>query len=90
MEEYTILVDSVDKEDAIAILDTIGIDINTYINMAIKKLIYKGDIPFSVKTPKPSKELLDALEEGEKILNGEIESVGYNNIDDLIKSLNSE
>jgi peptide deformylase len=54
--------------------------------------INKDGVPFEVVNPKPSRELLKALKEGEDILqeinNGKRK--GYNNMEDLIKSLNEE
>ena len=37
--------------------------------------------------PRPSKELLEALQEGEDILNGKIKAKGYTNMYDLLKDL---
>lgn len=38
----------------------------------IKQLINRDGVPFDVVNPKPSKELLEALQEGEDILNGKV------------------
>ena len=59
-------------------------------NVAIK--ILKDGIPFEVSNPKPNRDLIEAIEEGERIL-AEIKSgkrKGYDNTQDLIKSLNDE
>ncbi len=37
------------KTTANTILDTLGLNMSTYINMALKQLIIQGGIPFSVK-----------------------------------------
>lgn len=46
--------------------------------------------PLCEKNPKPSKELLEALREGEDILNGKIEAKSYSSIEDLINALEEE
>ena len=88
----SVQIDSKDKELASNILKKLGLNMSTYVNMAIKQLINKDGVPFEVVNPKPSRELLKALKEGEDILqeinNGKIK--GYNNMEDLIKSLNEE
>ena len=60
-------VNSKDKEQATNILKDLGINMSTAINMFLKQIIKKDGLPFEVSNPKPSKELLDALEEGEKL-----------------------
>ena len=62
---------------------------STYVNMAIKQLIYKDGVPFEVVNPKPSKELLEALQEGEDILNGKIKAKSYNNMYEMMEDLKS-
>ena len=85
-------VDAEDKEKATNILKSLGLNMSTFINMAIKQVIKKDGIPFEVTNSKPNKELLEAIEEGDQIIK-EIKSFkkkGYNNMTDLIKSLNDE
>ena len=42
----SVQVDRQDKELATGILNNIGLNISTYVNMAIKQLINKNGIPF--------------------------------------------
>ena len=88
----SVQVDSRDKELANNILKNLGLNMSTFVNMAIKQLIYTNGLPFAVKNHKPSKELLEALEEGEESYNDlkTGKRNGYNNMDDLIKSLNED
>ena len=79
--------DRKDKEIATGILTNLGLNMSTYVNMAIKQLINKDGVPFDVVNPRPSKELLEALQEGEDILNGKIKAKGYTNMYDLLKDL---
>ena len=83
----SVQVDRKDKEIATGILTNLGLNMRTYVNMAIKQLINKDGVPFDVVNPRPSKELLEALQEGEDILNGKIKAKGYTNMYDLLKDL---
>lgn len=83
----SVQVDRKDKEIATGILTNLGLNMSTYVNMAIKQLINKNGVPFDVVNPRPSKELLEALQEGEDILNGKIKAKGYTNMYDLLKDL---
>ena len=83
----SVQVDRKDKEIATGILTNLGLNMSTYVNMAIKQLINKDGVPFDVVNPRPSKELLEALQEGEDILNGKIKAKVYTNMYDLLKDL---
>ena len=81
-----------DKELATVILNNLGLNMSTYINMAIKQLINKDGVPFEVVNSKPSKELLQSLSEGDQIIK-DLKSgkrKGYNNMNDLISSLKED
>ena len=54
---------------------------------AIKQLINKDGVPFEVVNPRPSKELLEALQEGEDILNGKVKAKSYTNMYEMLKDL---
>ena len=92
VDYINVKVDPIDKEEANIILKQLGINMTSFVNMALKQLIYNGGIPFEIRAPKPTKELMEALEEGEQILK-DIKSgkrKGYHNVNDLFKSLNEE
>lgn len=85
-------VDNYDLEIANSILKSLGLNINDYVNMAIKQLIYKGDVPFKIKTPKSSRQLKKALKEGEKIIK-DIKSgkrKPYDNVENLFRDLKKD
>ncbi len=82
-------VDAKDKEEATRILKDLGLNMSTFINMAIKQVIKTDGIPFEVTNPKPTRKLKKALKEGEVILQ-EIKDGkrnGYSSMEDLIKAL---
>ncbi len=86
----SVQVDKKDKEIAMGILSNLGLNMSTYVNMAIKQLINKDGVPFEVVNPKPNKELLEALKEGEDILNGKIKAKKYHSVKELIGDLENE
>ncbi len=86
----SVQVDTHDKEVANGILKNLGLNMSTFVNMAIKQLINKDGIPFEVSNPKPSKELLEALQEGEDILNGKIQAIGYHNVRKMFEDIINE
>lgn len=61
----------------------------TYFNMAIKQLIKRGGIPFEISNPRPNRELLEALEEGEQIIQEikEGKRKGYRNVNEMMKAI---
>ena len=85
----SVQVDRKDKELATGILSNLGLNMSTYVNMAIKQLINKDGVPFEVVNPRPSKELLEALQEGEDILNGKVKAKSYTNMYEMLKDLKS-
>lgn len=78
-----------DKELATRILSNLGLNMSTYVNMAIKQLINKDGVPFEVVNSKPTKELLDAMQEGEDILNGKVQAKSYTDMYEMLKDLKS-
>ena len=78
-----------DKEEATNILNELGLDMNTFVNMAIKQLIKADGLPFKVSNLKPNKGLLKSLEEGERIIQEvkEGKRKGYNNVNEMLKAI---
>lgn len=83
----SVQVDNHDKEVANGILKSLGLNMSTFVNMAIKQLIYKDGLPFEVKNPKPSAKLLEALQDGESILKGKTQAKGYHNMYEMLEDL---
>ncbi len=82
----------VNKEDlslANNILKSLGLNMSTAINMFIKQIIKEDGIPFEIRNPRPSKELLEALQEGEQIEKElkEGKRTGYNNVNEMMKAI---
>lgn len=82
-------VDAKDKEQATNILKDLGLNMSTAVNMFIKQIIKTDGLPFEISNPKPNKELLEALEEGEKIIQEvrEGKRKGYNNVNEMMRAI---
>jgi len=83
----SVQVDTHDKEIANSILKNLGLNMSTFVNMAIKQLIYRDGLPFEARNPKPSRELLEALQEGEDILSGKVKTKSYHNMYEMLEDL---
>lgn len=88
----SVQVDLSDKIKANDILKNLGLNMSTFVNMAIKQLIYNNGIPFEVKNPKPSRELLESLKQGELLVEEikEGKRKGYSSMEDLINALDKD
>ena len=80
-------VDAKDKEEATKILKDLGLNMSTFINMAIKQVIKNDGIPFEITNPKPTRKLKKALKEANDILDGKVEIKGYYNMYEMIEDL---
>ena len=83
-------VDTKIKDQATAILKDLGLNMSTFINIALTQVVKRDGIPFEIVNPKPSKETLKALKEAEDIINGKIQTKGYRDMDELRKALVSD
>lgn len=83
-------VDTEIKNEATAILKELGLNMSTFINMALVQVVKRNGVPFEVVNPKPSKELLEALQEGEDILSGKIKAKGYHNVKQMFEDILNE
>ena len=78
------------KEASNNIFNNLGLNMSTAINMFLKRVIYERGIPFEVKEPKPSKELLDALQELDYMEAHPNEYKSYRSVEELKKDLLSD
>lgn len=89
----TVRFDEDDKRAAIEILDSMGITLNSYLNMAVKQLVNKRRVPFELEAPKeiPNEETRRAMLVAEAKELGLIadESPKFDNTDDAIAYLRS-
>ncbi|MBQ3309545.1 type II toxin-antitoxin system RelB/DinJ family antitoxin [Candidatus Saccharibacteria bacterium] len=62
-----IRVDKKTKEEANELFEELGTSMSGAINIFLKQCVNTGSIPFRIKKPRPSKELLEAMEEVEAL-----------------------
>ena len=73
------------KKEAETIFKSLGLNMSVTMNLFLKKCINENGIPFDLKIP--NKETIEAMEETNKILNGDIERKSYKNVDELFEDL---
>lgn len=80
----SVQVDLQDKEKANNILKGLGLNMSTYVNMAIKQLLYTNGLPFEVKNPNTN-------EENNESINNKIKDKSINdyNMPNLIEYINN-
>ena len=83
----SVQLDSHDKEIATSILKNLGLNMSTYVNMAIKQLINKDGVPFEITNNKPNKDILEALQELEYAKKHPDEYKGYHNTNSFIEDM---
>ena len=83
-------IDSETKKQATTILNDLGLSMSTAINLFLKQVIKTDGLPFEVKNPKPSRQLLKALKEAEKMEKHPEKYKGYTNIEELKEALLSD
>lgn len=83
-------VDSKIKKEATEILNGLGLNMSTAINMFLTQVVKQDGIPFEIKNPKPSRRLKKALKEAEAIASGKKKTKGYRNVDELFEALEND
>lgn len=83
-------VDAKIKEEATTILKDLGLNMSTFINMALTQVVKRNGVPFEVVNPTPSKELLEAFAKIVEMRNNPDEYPRYSNREDLKKALLSD
>lgn len=73
------------KKEAETIFKSLGLNMSVAMNLFLKKCINENGIPFDLKLP--NNETIEALEETNKILNGDIERKSYKNTNKLFEDL---
>ncbi len=55
------------KADASELLNELGLDMSTAVNMFLRQLIIHNGLPFSVTAPRYKQEVLDAVDEAKRL-----------------------
>lgn len=83
----TIRIDKTFKNDMDNLFKNLGINMTSAIMMFLKQCDREQGLPFTATMEVPNKRLLAALEESEKIINGEIPAKRYKNFDELVEDI---
>lgn len=75
------------KKEASKILDELGLNMTTAINIYLKQIVKHNGIPFEVKNRVPNHKLKKALKETGKIIKGKVNSKAYSSAEDLMKDI---
>lgn len=74
------------KQQATALLGTLGLDMSSAVNLFLHQCVLQGGIPFRVEVPRYSSRTLQAMEEACRI-SKDPDVPSYANMDDLRKAL---
>ena len=80
-----IRVDKSVKDKSEKVLEDLGLNMTTAINMFLRQVIRVNGIPFEIKGNTPNKETIEAIEESIHLSNDD--SIGFTSIEELRKSL---
>ena len=75
------------KDEATELFNSLGLNMNTAINIFLKRSIYERGIPFYVKKPIVNNKVIKAIEKLEKVNNKNISSKKYENVLKLIDDI---
>ena len=76
------------KKEADTLFKRLGLNTSVALNMFLRQSVEEQGIPFnSSLNPKPSRRLLKALKEADKIEKGLIKTKTYKNVDELFEDL---
>ena len=83
-------VDTQIKNEATSILKGLGLNMSTFINLALTQVVKRNGVPFEIVNPTPSKDMIEALMEVNEMINNHEKYPRYSNWNDLKESLLSD
>ena len=78
------------KTEVEKILNNLGMTPAEAINIYLRQIILNSGIPFEIKIPKFSNEMLQALKEADEIMQNPDNYPSYNSAEELMEALNEE
>ena len=78
------------KEEAEEILSNLGMTTTEAVNIYLKQIILNCGLPFKVRIPKFSDEMLEAIAEAEEIEKHPENYKSYSNLDEIMEELDNE
>ncbi len=76
------------KQEAEDILDNLGMTTTEAVNIYLKQIILNCGLPFEVKMPQFSDEMLEAIKEADEIMKNPSAYPSYHSVDELMEALN--
>ena len=78
------------KKDVLPILEDLGLSLSEAINIYLHQIKLNNGIPFVLKYPKFSDEMIESLKEADEIMKKPEDYPNYNSVEDLMEALNNE
>ncbi len=77
------------KTQADELFKSLGMNTSVALNMFLTQSVREQALPFTpnMNAPKPSRELMESLEEAERIARGELKIKGYHNMNTFIEDM---
>ena len=78
------------KAEVEKILDNLGMTTTEAINIYLRQIILNSGIPFEIKTPQFSDEMLEAISEAEEIAKKPDKYKSYNNLSEILEDIEND
>lgn len=78
------------KKEVETTLDDLGLNIAEAVTIFLKQVVLTDSIPFMIKKPEFSNDMLEAIKEANKIMEKPAEYKKFNSVDELMEDLNSK
>ena len=90
VSNITIRVDNDLKKQAIDLFDYFGLTLSQAITLFLKQSVNSESIPFEIKKPKYSKDLLEAIEESEEMMKHPKKYKSYNSTREMLEDIKND
>ena len=84
-----IRIDKKTREEANELFKDLGTDMSGAVNMFLRQCVMTDSIPLKIRKPRPSKELLEVIEEAEAMAN-DPNTKTYETTEELLSALEAE
>lgn len=78
------------KQKAEETLNDLGLSMAEAINVFLNQVILHDGIPFEIKKPRYTKDMIEAIAEADKMLKNPDEYKSFDSVDELMEDLNSD
>lgn len=78
------------KQEVEEILNNLGMTTTEAVNIYLRQIILNGGLPFSVKIPKFSDEMLESIAEAEEMMKHPEKHKKYDSVDKFMEDLHNE